>query len=57
MPGSSFSQETITTITQSRKACERAWCELAELKAQTREALTKSRELMAEIDAVLAKKG
>jgi hypothetical protein len=55
MPGSSFSQKTITTLTTSQKACEDAWCEFYELKAATRAALTKSRELMTEIDAVLAK--
>jgi hypothetical protein len=50
-----FSQ-TITAIIASQKACEYAWSELAELKAAAREALTKSRELMAEIDAVLDKR-
>jgi hypothetical protein len=48
--------QTIATITASQKSCECAWCAFVELKAATREAINESRELMAEIDAALAKR-
>jgi hypothetical protein len=51
MPHYSFSQ-TIATINASQKSCERTWSEFVELKAATREAITNSRELMAEIDSL-----
>jgi hypothetical protein len=48
--------QAIASITASQKLCEGTWCEFVELKAATREAFTKSRELMAEIDIALAKR-
>jgi hypothetical protein len=48
--------QTIATITASQTSYKRAWCAFVELKAATREAITESRELMAEIDAALAKR-
>jgi hypothetical protein len=46
-------KEFVRTITESRETYERAWSELAELEAATREAIAKLRELMAEIGAVI----
>jgi hypothetical protein len=56
MPRSPFSLEIITTIGASQKACECTESESMEIKAVTLDAIAKSRELMAEIDAVLAKR-
>jgi hypothetical protein len=46
--------EIIWAITESHEACERTQSEFAELKETAWEAIAKSRQLMAEIDAVIA---
>lgn len=56
MPRSSHTQEVIWTITESQEACERVWFEFAELKVTARVAIAESRELMAEIDALIARR-
>ena len=49
-------QEIIWTITESQEACERTQSEFAELKETAWEAIAESRQLMAEIDAVMARR-
>jgi hypothetical protein len=62
MPQSHFSyaQETIRAAAESRQECadfmRRARAELAETRAASRKAIAESRELMAKIDAVMAKR-
>jgi hemoglobin-like flavoprotein len=58
MPRSRFldTREVIRAITESQAACERVRPELAELKAMAWEAIAESRHLMAEIDAVIARR-
>ena len=55
MPQSSFSQKTAKIITERRAAWERARSEMAEMKAATRKTIIESQELMAEVDAVMAR--
>lgn len=43
------------TVCASREACDRALSELMEISAVALEAIAKSRDLMAQIDAVIAK--
>ena len=49
-------QEVFRAITKSHEACERVRSEFGELKAATWEAIAESRHLMAEIDAVIARR-
>jgi hypothetical protein len=50
-----FFQDTVTSIINSREACARTQSEIAETIAKTQEAIVKARELMAKIDAVIAR--
>jgi hypothetical protein len=56
----SHAQETIRAAAESRQECadfvRRARFELAETRAATLKAITESRELMAKIDAAMAKR-
>jgi len=49
-------QEIIWAITESHEACERTQSEFAELKEMAWEAIAESRQLMAAIDAVIARR-
>ena len=53
---SPFLQDIVTSIINSREACARTQCEITETIAATREAIVKARELMAKIDAVIARR-
>jgi hypothetical protein len=55
MPQSPFPQETAKIITECRVAWERARLEMAETKAAMRKTIIESQELMAEVDAVMAR--
>jgi hypothetical protein len=49
----SYLQETVWAVTAFREACDRAQCELMEIRAIAWEGLAKSRDLMAEIDTAI----
>jgi hypothetical protein len=56
MGQSPFLQEIVTRITNCHEASARTRREIMETIAAAREAIVKARELMAEIDAVIAKR-
>ncbi len=55
-PDPLLQKEIVQTVAASWDACARAKIELDEIREGTRTAIAQSRELMAEADAILAKR-